>query len=207
MWIQITSGNGPDECALAVSKITQRIIDEAKSYEIVVETLEVEDGDKKNTYKSVILEVKGPQVMKFLSNWQGTIQWICQSPYRPNHRRKNWFIGVNFIDPLIFDEFNQDDILFQTMRAKGAGGQHVNTTDSAVRAIHKPSGITVVIQGERSQHMNKRLAISKIEQRLKEITQNKQQQKDNEKWQNHSLLERGNPIRIFTGVNFKEKKV
>lgn len=91
------------------------------------------------------------------------------------------------------------------MRASGAGGQHVNTTDSAVRVTHLPTGITAFAQEERSQHMNKTLAISRLSAILKAKELEGQRQKDREKRSLHKDLERGNPVRIFHGIEFEEK--
>ena len=75
-------------------------------------------------------------------------------------KRKIWFAGVNIIDSLSLEyEIKQSDVKYETMRAGGPGGQHVNTTDSAVRAIHIPTGIRTVARDERSQHANKELAL------------------------------------------------
>ena len=163
-WLQITSGQGPEECALAVKKITDIIMLEANQHKIETKIIAAHPDKQPGTYLSVLIHTQGEAVSSFMNRWQGTILWICPSPFRPGHKRKNWFIGIDaFLLPKTEDlELQLKDIGFQTMRASGPGGQHVNTTDSAVRAIHKPTGITVTASEERSQHQNKKLALAKL---------------------------------------------
>lgn len=93
-------------------------------------------------------------------------------------------------------------ISFQTCRASGAGGQHVNTTDSAVRAIHTETGISVRVESERSQHANKRLASALIFQKLEVARIGEMTQQEKVRWQQHWELERGNPTKVFMGEKF-----
>lgn len=206
-WIQVTSWQGPDECAFAVYKITDIIIKEVKEFGLKANLIEAISGNEPNTYVSSLISIKGNNIDNFISRWKGTVQWICYSPFRPNHRRKNWFIGVDVLTPnnATNSEFNLNDIVFQTMRASGAGGQHVNTTDSAVRATHTPTGITVVAKEERSQHMNKKLAIARITKQLSEQNQSAIEAKTQDRWRKHKQGKRGNPVRVFVGEKFREK--
>jgi peptide chain release factor len=96
--------------------------------------------------------------------WIGAIQWVAQCPLRPHHKRKNWFIGV-FELPALPDvpkALAAHDVRFEAFRAGGPGGQHQNKTESAVRATHIASGLSVVAREERSQHRNKALALERI---------------------------------------------
>ena len=92
------------------------------------------------------------------------------------------------------------------MRSTGPGGQNVNKVNSADRAIHTPTGVQVVAMDSRSQHQNKKLAIARLKEKVMET--NRQQLKTMElnQWENHLSLERGNPIRVFKGTDFKKKK-
>ena len=127
----------------------------------------------------------------------GSLLWICASPYRPNHGRKNWFFGgTRFAAPAVGLE---SEIRFETLRSSGPGGQHVNTTDSAVRATHLASGISVKVQSERSQHANKRLALLLIARRLAERAEQADDRLRAERRLLHHRLERGNPRRTFRG--------
>ncbi|MDP5110015.1 MAG: peptide chain release factor H [Rickettsiaceae bacterium] len=136
------------------------------------------------------------------------MQWVCQSPFRPTHKRKNWFIGIDAFSSYAAENLDVklEDITFQTMRASGPGGQHVNTTDSAVRAIHKPTGITVTASEERSQHQNKKLAVARIASELTKRQKANLAKEQKKQWSKHSELERGRPIRVFFGPEFKVRR-
>jgi peptide chain release factor len=206
-WLQVTSGQGPEECALAAYHIVQRIMQESQRQGLAFALIEPVLGPMRDTYLSALVSITGEGSRIFATGWEGTIQWICQSPYRPAHKRKNWFAGVDIFTPP--DEkqsaLMQRDVIFETMRASGPGGQHVNTTDSAVRAIHKPTGIAVVAREERSQHMNKKLALAKLANLLNKQHMLHHAQIEKTKWQKHKELERGKPVKIFIGKEFREK--
>lgn len=205
-WVQLTSGQGPAECELAVSHVLNRFLKEAVSSNLKVDVLEKVSGEKDGVYQSAMLSISGDGVISFLKRWQGTVQWICESPYRPTHKRKNWFVGVNILEALeSHNDINMRDLRFETMRASGAGGQHVNTTDSAVRVVHVPTGLTAFAQEERSQHMNKKLAIARLSAVFDERSAVARSEKNHEKRNKHYDLERGNPIRVFVSKDFKEK--
>lgn len=208
-WVQLTSGQGPEECELAVRHVLERFLDEANENTVNVDILEKESGIKSDNYKSVMLSLWGDNnIDRFLTRWNGTVQWVCQSPYRPTHKRKNWFVGVNVLIPVeSWEGVSSKDLKFETMRASGAGGQHINTTDSAVRVIHVPTGLSAFAQEERSQYMNKKLAVARLVMLMKDIQKLKQLEKKLEKRKKHLGLERGNPIRVFEGNKFKEKHI
>lgn len=128
-------------------------------------------------------------------------QWICPSPYRARNARKNWFIGAErFAAPPASLE---GEIRFETLRSSGPGGQHVNTTDSAVRATHLASGIGVRVQSQRSQHANKRLAILLIARRLADQASSAADALRAERRQAHGRISRGAARRVFRGERFE----
>ena len=132
-WIHVTAGQGPEECMLAVGEISCRIMQDAKDHGLKSERIESSmPGSHEKTWGSILMSFEGDELETFFERWKGTVQWICKSPFRPCHSRKNWFIGVDVLVPPQADfSFDQRDVVFQTLRATGPGSQHVNTTDSA----------------------------------------------------------------------------
>lgn len=197
MYLQITSGRGPAECCRVVALVLERIIDQAKKAGLSAEVLEREQGVINRTLFSATLSIEGKGCHDIVKEWEGTIQWIAQSPYRIYHKRKNWFIGVNsFIVPDIKDT-NEKEIEYQTLRASGPGGQHVNKTESAVRATHIPSGLSVTASDQRSQLQNKKLATERLLIKLAAWNIEQTMQAAQENWNNHNSLQRGNPVKII----------
>ena len=93
--------------------------------------------------------------------------------------------------------FNPKDIRWQTMRASGPGGQQVNKTESAVRVIHLPTGTEATAMEERSQHRNRKLALARLMQKLKQLDATRFGQARHERWRAHQELQRGNPVRVL----------
>ncbi len=199
--LQLSAAQGPAECALAVAKASLRLQTEAQQLAVEVRVIETEAGERHGTFRSVLLSLEGAQADELAGRWEGTVQWCCSSPYRPGQRRKNWFIGVaRFAAPAAAME---RAIRFETLRASGPGGQHVNTTESAVRAIHLATGISVKVQSERSQHANKRLALLLIAQRLAQVEAEQIGALRSRRRLSHHQVARGNPTRTFRGEQFE----
>ncbi|CCY70267.1 peptide chain release factor-like protein [Eubacterium sp. CAG:161] len=137
-----------------------------------------------------------------LSGLEGTIQWICQSPFRPNHKRKNWFIDVSII-PEQKIVCTDPSIRFERFHCGGKGGQNVNKVETGVRLIHIPTGITVTSTSERSQILNKKDALEKLSVLLKEKQSQQKQLQANAAWIEHNRIIRGNPVRVYKGTGFK----
>ena len=148
----------------------------------------------------MLVSLDGEHAANLARRWTGTLLWICKSPLRPAHRRKNWyFAGQPFC---ALEEAEGGEIRFEAMRASGPGGQHVNKTDSAVRATHVATGISVKVQSERSQHDNKRLARLLIQQRLADRQEQSVQELRLQRRDAHHRVERGNAVRTFSGSAF-----
>ncbi|MCZ4279384.1 peptide chain release factor H [Kiloniella laminariae] len=208
----VSSGNGPNECKLAVRHVLKKISGEADerglNYEIVSDNVSGQSVDKEKLPASSVVLLYGEEAKSLADRWLGTIQWIAQSPLRPGHRRQNWYVGVFKIDhePDWPNEIDQNDVRFETFRAGGPGGQHQNTTDSAVRVTHTPSGLSAVARDQRSQHRNKQVALQRLSEQL--AVQHSLFQAGARKTENlkHHQLERGNPVRCFKGGKFTEKQ-
>lgn len=202
--LQLSAAQGPAECQLAVAKALRRLVEEAARCSVDVQVVEQEPGERDGTFRSVLLSLEGAQADKLARSWEGTVQWICASPYRPGHGRKNWFIGIaRFAPPTATFE---GEIRFETMRASGPGGQHVNTTESAIRATHVGSGISVKVQTERSQHANKRLAVLLISRGLAQLAEEAKVGQRADRRMAHHQVARGDPVRVFRGDAFQASK-
>ena len=199
-YIQITSGRGPVECCRVVVLVMNKIVEQAKSKGYDVEVLEHEDGSNDGCMFSVTLVVEGENILPLKDEWEGSVLWVAQkNPFRPWHRRKNWFVGVHFFKPLQAGSINESDITYETLRSSGPGGQNVNKVETAVRAIHVSSGTTVLASDMRSQSQNKKLARERLIMKLSAAEETKQLQQTHDVWMNHNTLERGNPVKKFKG--------
>ena len=167
--IQISSGRGPLECCWVVAQVLKFILEDAKQHNISHSILSKINGSENGTVQSVSVLFKGDNVNSFLNPWIGTVQWIGQSQYRKHHKRKNWFIGIYELSFKTKITVNDNDITYQTMRSQGKGGQHVNKVNTAVRAIHKTTGLAVVSMDSRSQLQNKKLAKARLIEKLNEF--------------------------------------
>ncbi len=201
--LHISAGKGPKECQWVVAQLARVFTKEAKNHGLQAKLLE-QSGDVE---ASLLLSVSGDQCTSFAKDRIGTIRWIGSSPFRPRHKRKNWYVGVSFA-PTVEEipQLENEDIAFQAIRASGPGGQHVNKTDSAVRATHSPSGLSVVSQDQRSQFANKKIALLKLAARFEAEKQANEAHSKSDVWQQNQSLERGNEVRCYEGVKFKLRK-
>lgn len=208
IWLQLTANTGPAECCLGVQKALATLTVEAKAAGLVVRLIDSVDGPVTGTLRSVLVELddggSGNAAVSFSRRWCGTLLWVCDSVYRPLHKRKNWFLsGAAFAPPELASDCGE--IRYEAMRASGAGGQHVNKTDSAIRATHIATGLTVKVQAERSQHANKRLAGRLLAGKLAALAQEQKGADKSKRRDQHWEAERGNPARTFVGPRFVEK--
>jgi len=205
-YIQFTAGTGPAECCWVLAQVLKRFIEELKNNNISYEVIHRESGLENGTLSSASVRVQSKKLSPFLSNWLGTVQWIGTSTYRTYHKRKNWFVGVYELENVQEQQINDQDIQFQAMRSSGPGGQHVNKVNSAIRATHLPTGIQVVAMDSRSQHQNRKLAVARLREKVKASYLEQHKEQEVQQWENHWTVQRGNPVQVFKGSDFKSQK-
>lgn len=193
MKYEISSGNSPAECELAVTKFAEYLV---KNYGATI--VSSSEGYNKGTYRSITISAD-----RDLSEFVGSVLWVCKSPYRPGHKRKNWFIDFKFQDEAKKVDFNPDRVVFSTFHSGGNGGQNVNKVETGVRAIYPPTGDITVCTDERSQHANKKKALARLEVTVIERNAEERIERANDMRISHVNLERGNAVAKFEGEKFK----
>ncbi|EIC20960.1 protein chain release factor B [Thiorhodovibrio frisius] len=139
LWLQISAGRCPAECEWVVGQLAPRLSADLQARGLAVDEIDRTPGSHAGDARSVLLRVSGLDVLARAADWLGTIQWIGTNPYRPHHKRKNWFVSVAaFTEPVVYT-WNEHELRIETQRAPGPGGQHVNRTESAVRITHLPT--------------------------------------------------------------------
>lgn len=203
--LHLTSGQGPVECRMAIAHTLQIMQQEADEAGIELDTAEERNSDGHGP-KSAVVMVHGDDAEAFAARWTGSILWICKSPVRPNHKRKNWYIGCQelVLPDSVADHIDPADVRYEAFRAGGPGGQHQNKTESAVRAVHQPTGLAVVVRENRSQHRNRAIALERLGELLEASHVLNAATDRSRQHEAHVGLERGNPKRTFRGENFRE---
>lgn len=196
----ITSGSGPVECRIALMAVVRIIEEEAVRRGCVAEVTFGHAPDRHGP-KSALIGLQGQGANALVAEYCGSVKFIFKSPVRPGHKRQNWFVGIKRVDLMEASPSEPsiavNDVRFETLRAGGPGGQHQNTTDSAVRAIHLPTGMAVVSRSERSQHRNKAIALRRLAAMLRLLADREVEASKAELFLANKTLERGNAVKVF----------
>ncbi len=170
---------------------------ERRNYEY--EIIEIQQGDEAGI-KSVTLHVKGDFAYGYLNAEAGVHRLVRISPFDSNSRRHTSFASVDVFPEIDDDntiEIDEKDLRVDTYRSSGAGGQHVNKTDSAIRLTHLPTGIVVACQNQRSQHKNRATAMSMLKAKLFELQEQERRREADEIRGEKSDMGWGNQIRSY----------
>ncbi len=200
-YILFTAGRGPVECSMAVHGIQRKFKKEIEQFEIDYSIVKQNLGQVYNSMDTIVFKVED---VPFLNSWLGTIQWICKSPVRKFHKRKNWFIKCCELTPPDSKESLDDELIIQTYKASGPGGQHRNKVETAVRIIHKSTGIIVTASESRSKSQNLKVAHLKMAEKLKNRQRELEMEYNFSQWENKIEIERGSPAKVFYSEKFIE---
>lgn len=186
-----------------VARLADTLVAEVRGAGLRAELIEEEHGPKNGTLQSALIHLAGDGCDSFVAAAEGSVQWIGNSRFRPGHKRKNWFVGVQRIPVPATEKFSDRDVRIETMRGSGPGGQHVNTTESAVRATHLPSGLAAIARDERSQIANRKCALERLSILVARRNERHVDAAKQQCWEGHNELERGNPVRVYEGGGAK----
>jgi len=177
-YLDIQAGSGGTEAQDWAEMLLRMYLRWGEGKGFMTELVEVSGGDVAGI-KSATIQISGDFAFGWLRTETGVHRLVRKSPFDSGSRRHTSFASV-FVSPEIDDdiEVNLDmsQVRIDTYRASGAGGQHVNKTDSAIRLTHEPSGIVVQCQSQRSQHKNKDMAIKQLKAKLYELEELKQKE-------------------------------
>ncbi|HHF5474411.1 TPA: peptide chain release factor 2 [Haemophilus influenzae] len=198
-YVDLQAGSGGTEAQDWTEMLLRMYLRWAESKGFKTELMEVSDGDVAGL-KSATIKVSGEYAFGWLRTETGIHRLVRKSPFDSNNRRHTSFSAA-FVYPEIDDdidiEINPADLRIDVYRASGAGGQHVNKTESAVRITHMPSGIVVQCQNDRSQHKNKDQAMKQLKAKLYELELQKKNADKQAMEDNKSDIGWGSQIRSY----------
>ena len=198
-FLEIQSGSGGTEAQDWAEMVCRMYLRWGESKGFKTELMEASDGDVAGI-KSATIQFSGDYAFGWLRTETGVHRLVRKSPFDSGSRRHTSFCSV-FVSPEVDDnidiEINPSDLRTDTYRASGAGGQHVNKTDSAVRITHEPSGIVVQCQNQRSQHQNRDNAMKQLKAKLYEMEMMKRNEAAQAMEDNKSDIGWGSQIRSY----------
>ncbi len=198
-YVEVHAGAGGTESQDWAGMLRRMYVRWANAHQMKVEEVEEHVGDEAGI-KSATLQIKGENAYGWLKSESGVHRLVRISPFDSNARRHTSFASI-WVYPVIDDsievEINEKDVRTDTYRSSGAGGQHVNKTDSAVRLTHEPTGIVVACQNGRSQHQNRATAWDMLRARLYELELKKRQEASQAMEDTKSEIGWGHQIRSY----------
>jgi peptide chain release factor 2 len=198
-YVEVQAGSGGTEAQDWADMLLRMYLRWGESKGFKTEIIEISDGDVAGI-KSATIRFDGPYAYGWLRTETGVHRLVRKSPFDSGNRRHTSFASI-FTSPELDDdidiELDMSDVRVDTYRASGAGGQHVNKTDSAIRLTHQPSGIVVQCQNQRSQHKNRDQAIKQLKAKLYELEEQKRKSELQEIEDNKSDISWGSQIRSY----------
>lgn len=198
-YLDIQSGSGGTEAQDWAEMLLRMFLRFAERKGFKAELLEASAGEVAGI-KSATIKVEGEYAYGWLRTETGVHRLVRKSPFDSGNRRHTSFAAI-FVSPVIDDkidiEINPADLRVDTYRASGAGGQHVNRTDSAIRITHIPTGIVVQCQSDRSQHKNRAQAMNQLKGKLYELEMRKRQAEQTALEESKTDIGWGNQIRSY----------
>ena len=198
-YLDIQAGSGGTEAQDWAEMLLRMYLRWGTKHQFATTLLEVSAGEVAGI-KSATVEFRGDYAYGWLRTESGVHRLVRKSPFDSSNRRHTSFASV-FVSPEVSDdiaiEINPADLRIDTYRASGAGGQHVNRTDSAVRITHLPTNVVVQCQSDRSQHKNKSQALKQLQSKLYELELQKQREKQAALEATKSRISWGSQIRSY----------